>query len=147
MEREAALAGFEAARREWEDAFGRVPDAALRYLKPGDDYSLGGLQVHVNWVLAHYLRVLEGAVVVQDPPLSEDARLGLTVEQRRESLAEMGRLHEAVRAVVAGLKPSEWQRLTPVVYGPGEDPYPTSPADVVGWLTDTTASTWSSAPT
>ena len=53
MEREAALADFESARKEWEAAFANVPDGALTYLKPGDDYSLGGLQVHVNWVLVH----------------------------------------------------------------------------------------------
>ena len=52
MERDAALSDFAAARQEWEEAFARVPDEALRYLKPGDDYSLGGLQVHINWVLA-----------------------------------------------------------------------------------------------
>src|SRR5437879_3385644 len=60
MEREAALADFETARKEWEAAFANVPDGALTYLKPGDDYSLGGLQVHVNWVLVHYRRVLDG---------------------------------------------------------------------------------------
>src|SRR5438094_9164088 len=59
MEREAALADFESARKEWEAAFANVPDGALTYLKPGDDYSLGGLQVHVNWVLVHYRRVLD----------------------------------------------------------------------------------------
>ena len=78
MEREAALADFEAARKEWEEAFSRVPDDALTYLKPGDDYALGGLQVHVNWVLVHYRRVLEGIVACgfkdlgpQDPPGAE----------------------------------------------------------------------------
>src|SRR5260370_1063978 len=41
MEREAALADFDTARKEWEDAFARVPDGALAYLKPGDDYAQG----------------------------------------------------------------------------------------------------------
>ena len=40
MERDAALADFEAAREEWEAAFSRVPDGALTYLKPGDDVNL-----------------------------------------------------------------------------------------------------------
>ena len=62
MEREAALADFELARSEWESAFAKVPDGALGYLKPGDDYALGGLQIHVNWVLTHYRRVLDGIV-------------------------------------------------------------------------------------
>jgi DinB superfamily len=136
MDREAALAGLEAARAEWEGAYAKVPDEALTYLKPGDDYSLGGLQVHVNWVLAHYLRVLEGAVVTEDPPLSEDARDGLTAPQRREYLAEMARLHDDVMATVTDLEDGAWERLTPVVYGPGQEPYPTSPEAVIGWLID-----------
>ena len=136
MDREAALAGLEAARAEWEGAYAKVPDEALTYLKPGDDYSLGGLQVHVNWVLAHYLRVLEGAVVTEDPPLSEDARDGLTAPQRREYLAEMARLHDDVMATITDLEDGAWERLTPVVYGPGQEPYLTSPEAVIGWLID-----------
>src|SRR2546425_2648869 len=60
VDREAALSDFDAARAEWESVFAQVPDAALAYLKPGDDYALGGLQVHVNWILVHYSRVLAG---------------------------------------------------------------------------------------
>jgi hypothetical protein len=133
---EAALAGFDAAREEWEAAFARVPDAALTYLKPGDDYALGGLLVHVNWVLDRYLHVLEAKPVVAFPPVSTDAGRGLTPEGRRKSLQEMDRLHAAVRTVVTGLDEAEWLRQTPVVYGPGEDPFPTSPEDLVTWLTD-----------
>src|SRR5216683_1217536 len=110
MEREAALADFDTARKEWEDAFARVPDGALTYLKPGDDYALGGLQVHVNWVLLHYRRVLDGIVAArfgelgpQDPPgdepkAREGARRGLSAAERRKSLDEMARLHDAVSA-------------------------------------------------
>jgi uncharacterized damage-inducible protein DinB len=136
MERDAALSDFAAARQEWEEAFARVPDEALRYLKPGDDYSLGGLQVHVNWVLAHYLRVLEGQVVVNDPPLSDDARLGLTTAKRRTSLVEMARLHTAVLNAALRRPESAWQQTTPVIYGEGQDPYPTSPDNVIEWLRD-----------
>lgn len=136
MDRDAALADFEAARREWEAAFARVPDAALTYLKPGDDYALGGLLVHVNWVLARYLRVLNGRAVLEHPPVSDDVRRGLTPRQRIASLEEMTRLHAAVWASVAGLDAADWKRKTPVVYGEGEAPYLTSPEDVVGWLRD-----------
>lgn len=136
MDAHSALADLEAARLEWEAAFGRVPDAALAYLKPGDDYALGGLLVHVNWVLAHYLRVLEGDVVLRDPPLSREAHDGLPPARRAEALAEMSGLHAAVRSAVARLDASAWARVTPVVYGPGQEPYPTTPEDVVGWLRD-----------
>jgi hypothetical protein len=146
--REAALADFEAARNEWVAAFQGVPDGALGYLKPGDDYSLGGLQTHVNWVLLHYRRVLDaivragfGDVYPQDRPDEADeagrcAQQRMTGEERRKSLDEMGRLHSAVAAAASRLADDDWARKAPVVYGAGQDPYPTSPEDVLGWLRD-----------
>lgn len=146
MERDAALADFDAAREEWEVAFGRVPDAALTYLKPGDDYSLGGLQVHVNWVLEHYHRVLMGIAQArfekigpQDRPGAEQkardaARRGLTPQERRKTLEEMGRLHAAVITAARKLDRNDWSRKAPVVYGEGEDAFPTCADDIVGWL-------------
>lgn len=146
MDRDAALADFDAALKEWEDAFARVPDRALTYLKPGDDYALGGLQVHVNWVLAHYRRVLEGIVRArfqqigpQDPAGAEaraleGARRGLTPTERRKALDDMAHLHAAVRAAVRELPAGDFGRRAPVVYAEGEDPYPTCAEDIVGWL-------------
>jgi hypothetical protein len=148
MERQAALADFEAARGEWEDAFARVPDAALAYLKTGDDYALGGLQIHVNWVLVHYGRVLDGIIAgrfgelgPQDPPGAEQdaragAKRGLMAAGRAPSLDEMGGLHAAVHAAIRDLPESDWARKAPVIYGTGEAPYETSPEDIVGWLCD-----------
>jgi len=148
MEREAALADFEAARKEWESAFANVPDDALGYLKPGDDYALGGLLVHVNWVLMHYRRVLDGIIAgnfgqlgPQDPPgeaqdLLQKAKVGLTAGQRPKAVAEMGRLHVAVVTAVTRLPEADWLRKAAVIYGEGQDPYPTSAEDVVGWLRD-----------
>jgi hypothetical protein len=146
--KEAALAGFEKARADWESAFAQVPDGALDYLKPGDDYALGGLQVHVNGVLLHYQRIL-GALIAQgfaavdplDPPgegeaVNARAKAGLTVEGRREALAEMAQLHASVLEAAAGLPDESWSRKAPVVYGAGEEPYPTSAEDIVGWLSD-----------
>jgi DinB superfamily len=146
MDRDSALADFDAARKEWEDAFGRVPDRALTYLKPGDDYSLGGLQVHVNWVLAHYRRVLDGImregfqqIGPQDPAGAEakaleGARRGLTPAERRKTLADMAQLHAAVHAAVRQMPAADFTRKAPVVYTAGEDPYPTCAEDIVGWL-------------
>jgi DinB family protein len=146
MDRDAALADFDAALKEWEEAFARVPDGALTYLKPGDDYALGGLQVHVNWVLAHYRRVLEGIVRSrfqqigpQDPAGAEakaleGARRGLTPTERRKALDDMTHLHAAVRAAVRELPAADFTHRAPVVYTEGEDPYPTCAEDIVGWL-------------
>jgi DinB superfamily len=146
--RQSALADFEAARAEWAASFERVPDQALAYLKPGDDYSLGGLQTHVNWVLLHYRRVLDGIIAggfgelgPQDGPgeaveAGRRARLGMTPEERRGALDEMARLHSAVLAAVTRLEEGDWRRQARVVYGAGQDPYPTSAEDVIGWLRD-----------
>src|ERR1700682_1399147 len=146
MEREAALADFEAARKEWESAFAKVPDDALGYLKPGDDYALGGLLVHVNWVLTHYRRVLDGIVAGRFGPLGpqdapgegeaavQKAREGLVAGGRAKALAEMGRLHEAVVTAVTRLPEDDWLRKAPVTYGEGPEPHPTLPDEMLGWV-------------
>ncbi|HSS93936.1 MAG TPA: hypothetical protein VLR46_08095 [Candidatus Dormibacteraeota bacterium] len=146
MDRDAALADLDAARAEWEAVFMRVPDAALPYLKPGDDYALGGLQVHVNWVLVHYGRVLDAlktdphrTVQPLDKPeepveANKKAKVGLTGTERTQAMAEMAALHHAVKETVGGISAVDWSHKTPVMYREGQDPLPTSPDDVVGWL-------------
>lgn len=148
VQRDEALADFEKARADWESALAQVPDEALAYLKPGDDYALGGLQVHVNWVLIHYGRVLDGLIAggvaplgPLDPPgetdeVNRSAKAGLTADGRRKALAEMATLHKAVLEAARQLPDESWSRKAPVVYGEGQDPYPTSPEDVLGWLSD-----------
>jgi hypothetical protein len=146
--KEAALTDFHKARGEWEAALAEVPDEALAYLKPGDDYALGGLQVHVNWVLVHYRRVLDGLIAggftpigPLDPAGENDevnarAKAGLTGDGRKKELAEMAALHKAVLVAARGLPEASWSRKAPVVYGAGQDPYPTSPEEIIGWLSD-----------
>jgi hypothetical protein len=146
--KDAAVADFDKARAEWESALAQVPDDALGYLKPGDDYALGGLQVHVNWVLVHYRRVLDGliaggfaALEPLDLPgetdeVNRQAKAGLTGNGRRKALGEMADLHKAVLEAARHLPPESWSRKTPVVYGVGQDPFPTSAEDILGWLTD-----------
>ena len=34
------------------------------------------------------------------------------------------------------LPESDWARKAPVVYGGGQEPFPTSPDDILGWLRD-----------
>jgi DinB family protein len=148
MERDEALVDFERARAEWDEAFARVPDAALGYLKPGDDYALGGLLVHVNWVLAHYARVLHGVIeagfaemIAKDPPGAEEqalrqAKQGLSPSERQGELQTMAELHDRFRAAIEGLPAADWSRQCRVVYGAGEEPYPTTPEDILGWLRD-----------
>ena len=148
MERDAALADFDRARAEWETAFARVPDGALDYLKPGDDYALGGLQIHVNWVLRNYLSLLDAMVAAEFAEIQPEvdraaeqealdgAKRGLQVGRRQQALDAMSELHRKVQQAIEVLPGGDWDRQAPVIYGPGQDALPTSPNDVLGWLRD-----------
>jgi hypothetical protein len=147
QDRRTALASFEEARAGFEEAIGSVPDEALGYLEPGDDYALGGLVFHVNAVLEHYGVVLAaiqaagfGETSPSDPPglfetANARAKEGLPPEERAGALARMEGLHGTVVGMLESVDAGDWQRKAPVRYGPGSDPFPTSPADVTGWLT------------
>jgi hypothetical protein len=146
--READLARFDEARGGFSQALADAPDESLHFLKPGDDYALGGLLYHANAVLTHYDVVLEaivaagfGEVTPADPPgLFEEANArakeGLTGAERTRELGLMDELHDRVRARARGVDPGNWERKAPVHFEAGSEPYPTSPKDVVGWLTD-----------
>jgi hypothetical protein len=148
MERETALADFDRARAEWEAAFARVPDTALDYLKPNDDYALGGLQVHVNWVLRNYLSLLHAIVAAQFAEIQPEvdraaerealdgANRGLQGAERQQALDSMSELHGQVCVTIEALPEGDWARKAPVIYGPGQEALPTSPDDVLGWLRD-----------
>ena len=138
------LAVFGGARDAFLAAIREVPPEALPYLRPGDDYSLGGLTVHANYVLQHYLNVLEALEAgdfaecrPEDPPglqarANERARSSLSAAEVEAELTETGRLHEQVEAVVRRLGPTS---KAPVWYPGSSQPYPTGVADVLGWLT------------
>src|SRR2546421_12924083 len=75
MSRDAALAELEAARVSFVGAYDGNPGEALSFLKPGDDYALGGLVTHAVAVLEHYRLVLSALLQAgfeeggpQDPP-------------------------------------------------------------------------------
>ena len=51
-------------------------------------------------------------------------------------LGEEALLHAAIVAACNKLPEADWSRKAPVVYGAGQDPYPTSPEDIVEWLRD-----------
>jgi hypothetical protein len=147
QQREAALAEFDRARAQFEDALRRAPDAALRYRAPGEDYALGGLVVHVKQVLEHYTDVLD-AIHTADwqtpkaPPSETSAhdaaliRDGFGGDIRSDILAQLRDAHTALVNAV-GAEPPDWfSRQAPVTYSGSSEPYPTSPADVVGWVRD-----------
>ncbi len=143
----AALGAFDAARDEFQTAVRQVPDAAIPYRKDGDDYSLGGLVVHVAFVLEHYSNVLQSIRSAEfaesrpkDPPglqerAVERARSSLHPTEVNVELANLDRLHDGISRKIIGFG-GDWSRKAPVFFGESAEALPTSAADVLGWLTD-----------
>jgi hypothetical protein len=144
----AELANFENARTQFVDAMNTAPNEALAYLRPGDDYALGGLVTHVNAVLRRYGRVLSGILANPTAELdarpidqdmgSENARAldGLTEPGRPAAMAALAELHQQVAAALATVGEDAWDRKTPVIYRGSAQPYLTSAADIKKWLAD-----------
>lgn len=150
--RDSALAAFDAARDAFLADFARAPDAALAYLPPGDDYALGVLPMHLLDPMRHYLSVFDlivaaGFGVLDLAGTSEEdavpparhaellaARPGGS--ERPRLLADLAQMHETVRQRALALDAGTFARQAPVIYSPGAAPYPTSFADILGWLTD-----------
>jgi hypothetical protein len=141
IEREAALADFDHARDEFEDAFSKAPDEALSYMPDGDDYSIGYLLIHVRDIMRNYAGVADK---IKEAAFGE-VRLGgegeppSTPEQvtdRNASLAEMEAAHDDLAGKLRALAYEDFTRKAPVYYPGSEEPYPTSAADIVTWVTD-----------
>lgn len=146
MSRDAVLTDLGAAKASFEQALASVPAEALGFLKPGDDYSLGGLIAHNLAVVDHYRLVL--AVVVdsgfaevrpEDPEgfweaAAARSKEGLLAEEAAEALAELDRRHGAFVEALRALPEEDWERTAPVFYGQSEEALPTCPADIVGWV-------------
>lgn len=142
-----ALRDFNSNRDVYLESMARVPAEGFGYLKPGDDYSLGGIAVHVNFVLEHYTNVLETLVAsgfaecrAVDPAGLEEralarARGSLSESEVRDELARTQELHQGVIRIVDGIS-ADLGRSAPVWYPGGTETFPTSPADVLKWLSD-----------
>ncbi|HEY3058012.1 MAG TPA: DinB family protein [Chloroflexota bacterium] len=146
-DRQTVLASFDEARHEFEAALRRAPDAALRYKAEGEDYALGGLVVHVTDVLRRYALVIDALrhsefksfTAPEHVTPEEDAaqiRVGFDGAARGPVVEDMRSAHVAlVDAILLSPEP-DFRRQAPVSYGPAKEPYPTSFADVVGWVAD-----------
>ena len=148
-QRERDLHELFVARAELATAFMGVSDAALGYRGTGDDYAVSGIVIHVTATLDHYRRVLEGmidtafkafALQPQDPGVeaahAARAKTGFAAGERDEAFAVLESTHDDFAAAALSLVPADYVRQVPVTYKPGEAPHNTSPADIVGWLTD-----------
>lgn len=151
IERETALANFDHARDDFTRAFAQVPEKAILWKPEGDDYTIGDLVPHVigsiymytvvldtmaglNWGLTH---PFEGA----PHKLMEDnaARVQAIYaggEGRDEVIRQLEEAHDALASRLRDLAYKEYSQKAPVHYPPAEEPFPTSAADILGWLTD-----------
>jgi hypothetical protein len=146
------LEAFDRGYEEFTDTFAQVPDEALSYLPPGDEYALGTLPIHLTHPIARYLALLERLVTSDFAPtdVSADAQLARQQEQwhamlvamrprpaeRPHHLAELEAAHHTARARLAALDAAAFERAGPVMYSAGSDPYPTSAHAIAQWLTD-----------
>jgi hypothetical protein len=150
--RGAEMATFDETRDGFLDAYATVPDDALSYLPPGDEYALGALPIHVCDSMDRYLAVLDRVTRANYGPLDlgQDAAMTAMSRQQHErmlqarpSAAERTGLvaavrdtHERLRRRLDPLSDEEYRRSAPVIYDAGGQPYPTSAELIVGWLTD-----------
>jgi hypothetical protein len=149
---EALLARFDTARDAFLAAFAQAPDDALPYAPAGDDYALGVLPLHLQDTMNHYLDVYTRMAAVSHSPVDMSAdpahaaqeakqhrRLTVTKPtgaDRAGMLSDLAATHQRVRDCFAALDDAEVARQADVIYSAGSDPYPTSVADILGWLTD-----------
>jgi hypothetical protein len=148
-QRENDLHGLFEARGEFAAAFQVVPDGALRYKGKADQYALSGIVVHLTATIDHYRRVIEGmidrefkafALQPQDPGVevahAKGAQTGFAADERDEAFALLESAHDDFAESVLTVQPQDYAKKVPVTYKGGDAAHDTSPADVVGWLTD-----------
>lgn len=138
--REKALADFDHARDDFEDAFGSVPEEALSYKPEGDDYSIGYLLTHIMGSMRDY----SNAVIKIHEAAYGEVRLdsygpqppdNATID-RNAALTEMEVAHDTLAGKLRELAYEDFTRKAPVYYPGATNPYPTSAADIIGWVTD-----------
>ena len=151
-DRSAAMAAFDQGRDEFLATYATVPDEALSYLPPGDEYALGALPIHVCDSIEHYLAVHDRMTQANhgEVDLSQDAAISAMSQQQhrrmlqaRPTAAERASLvatvkatHDQLRQRLDPLSDEDYARTAPVIYDAGSQPYPTSAGMIVGWLSD-----------
>ena len=141
-----AVQDFDRAREAFEVALRRAPDAALRFRPQAEEYALGGLVVHVTDVLRRYTALLDMLRAEQWQPLvapslptsdrdQQRIRDGFPGEERARVLDDMRASHAAL-ADAARATADDFERQAQVTFENAAQPYPTSAADVVGWVRD-----------
>jgi hypothetical protein len=151
VDRETALANFDHARDDFEQAFAAVPDEALAYLPEGDDYTLGDLLPHVIDSMYGYMMALEAmhnADFGEARPYDQqgehtirehDTRMKeiyLGGEGRAQVIEQLDAVHDRLAGMLREMAYEDYSREAPVYYRGATEPYPTRAADIIGWVTD-----------
>lgn len=152
IDRETALANFDHARDDFENALGLAPVEALDYKPEGDDYSIADLVPHCTHAIQRYNRLLdaieeaeyqevrEAAGDEHDELLQRHRAARLDAGSRgtagKSALDELDAAHDRLATRLRELAQEEYARAAPVYYPGSDEPYPTRAMDIVGWLTD-----------
>ncbi|MEN9328698.1 MAG: hypothetical protein RI947_1506 [Candidatus Parcubacteria bacterium] len=141
------ILSFQKSADDFVGAFRAIPAQALAYKPQGDDYTVGGLIVHVLDVMKKYGSVLDSIVnsskkepVRSDHSISKQEeqwiKEGIGEEERVTFLKEVESLQKSLMERLGDLSEEQYGTKTPVIYENADEPYPTSPADLLGWLKD-----------
>lgn len=161
IERQTALADFDHARDDFTDVLSQVPDEAMSYKPQGDDYTIGGIVMHVTNSLRMYSVVIglmreaefqevrvagypgEGAVIEGDPEADWaqgieglDTDPEYAARNRQAAMSTMEAAHDKLAGQLAELVYDSFERSSPVYYPGAENTFPTSAADILRWQTD-----------
>ncbi len=151
IERQRALADFDHARDDFENALSRVPVEALDYKPEGDDYSISDLVPHVTGSInmysvlldlmkeAEYQEVKMAGAVSDDEQAKAHKPPQTSVplsEGHRINLDTMEVAHDALAAKLRDLEQEQYSAAASVYYPGAEEPYPTRASDILDWLTD-----------
>ena len=140
-EREAALQALDSSYAAFLERFRGVPDEALSFVPPGEEYTLGILPEHLCDPLRSYSSQLEAMARCDFAPvdLTGDQALAAAKARRHRQLAEwrptgadregmLSRLdaaHKHARSTLAAVDEASFTRTAPVVYSVGSPPLPT----------------------
>lgn len=159
IDRETALADFDHARDDFEDALSDVPDEALSYKPEGDNYSIGELVTHVTNSMKMYTAVLDmmrdlefqevrlvgypgGNAVIEEEPDADSSTqqpgddTSSISRGRQATLDAMDATHDALAARLGELAHEDYSRPSSVYYPGSEEGYPTRASDIISWMTD-----------
>jgi hypothetical protein len=148
--RAAMLAALDDARDRFLAVFDAVPDAALGYRPPGDDFALGALAAHLDEGLASYTELLARLRATEADEL--DFRLPELVaafERRRDEIhvlhpsgedratfrADLLDSHARFCEALASFPVERFTHVVGVHFPGGDEPYATTPGDVAVWMT------------